>query len=609
MARFGFARRLTATAAVLAILMAVPAAAAPSFVVYAEEEDESSETTKKTEATKTKETTKVTSKPSETTKATSKPSETTKRTETDKPSETTKQKETQKPSETTKQTESQKPSETTKQTEEAKPSETTNKTESDKPSETTKQEEPSETKPTEESAKPAEPSESTEPAGTTEPTESGAGTDETEPTESTDPTESTEPTESTGIITPEGITDKRPAAKSGAPTGEYKGITIDGNFSDWDPVRKYAFNDPDDNSFVNYGAMVWDGDYIYLYLDEVQDHSSTWSGPQRRGNFSIKTDVGYELMISIENKQNNGNKVSVTNKQNGKTLTSENGGIKVKLNDEYYEWGKPSLMEIRIPTSILPDYVSKISFGYYLGTYYVKNVANYNPVSDPDDPHSHDENDGSKIKIDGDYRDWKNYPHKTIEYDTNGAAHNFADAHGAIYQKNAKTVYVHCYTNNFKPPFDWYDGDQFLEITVYLGGKQTKMVAALLDEKGNVTFFTHNTHYPEGTYKFALFEQSGSHLTKNIKNIDPGDTFYGYQYITVGNPKDETELSIDTEALAKHLGLTLTQAAELRVHFHRVGKEHLIASGISTGPIFTLALTSLACGSYYVFARRKRRQA
>ena len=91
-----------------------------------------------------------------------------------------------------------------------------------------------------------------------------------------------------------------------------------------------------------------------------------------------------------------------------------------------------------------------------------------------------------------------------------------------------------------------------------------------------------------------------------MNNIHPNDTFYGYQYLTVGDSVDETEFYIDTEVLAKYLGVS---GGELKVTFHRVGKDPLIASGVSSGPIFTIALTSVAAGSYYVFTRRKRRQA
>lgn len=567
-----FAKKLTATAAALAILLAVPAAAAPSFVVYADEEVQETEapkTTKVAETTKPKETVKET-------KSASKPDETVKETEPSKPAETTKPAETSKPAETVKETEPSKPAETTKPTE---PSDTSRKGE---PEETTAPSEPSGTK------------ESTEPEETKEPSETTSG--ETEPSETTEP-------EVTETIAP-----SRAAKK--AARGQYQGITIDGNFSDWDSVVKYDFSHAE-NSEVNYAAMVWDGDWIYIYLDEFQQNSASWSGPERYGNFVITTDTGLDLMVSVRNNGKEGNKVIVTNKKQRKELTSENGGIKVAFNSDYATWGKPTLTEIAIPTSILPDYKSKISFGYYLGKPVIKNVANINPVEDPDDPHAHDDNDGSKIKIDGDYRDWKNYPHRTIEYDKNGPNHPYADAHGAIYQKNAKTVYVHCYTNDFDPPFSWYDGNQFLEITVTLGDRTTKMMACLVGNDGSVNWHSseEDKHYAPGTYKFALFEPTGNHATKNMKNIDPGDYFYGYQYVTVGEHVDETEFYIDTETLAKKLHLSLSQSAELKVLFHRVGREPLIASGISTGPVFTLALTTVAAGSYYVFTRRKRRQA
>ena len=567
-----FTKKLTATAAALAILLAVPAAAAPSFVVFADEEVQETEapkTTKVAETTKPKETVKET-------KAASKPDETVKETEPSKPAETTKPAETSKPAETVKETEPSKPAETTKPTE---------------PSDTSKKEDPEET------TAPTEPSgskKSTEPEETKEPSETTAG--ETEPSETTEP-------EVTETIAP-----SRAAKK--AARGQYQGITIDGKFSDWDSVVKYDFSGRP-NSHVNYGALVWDGDYIYIYLEEERAHSSTWSGPNNNGNFVIKLKNGIDVVVSITDKgQQNGNKVSVSNTKTGTVLTTENGGIKIAYDNDYYTEGRPSLMEIAIPASILPENTQSISFGYYNDDPVIKNVANPHPTGGQGG--EGEENDGSKIKIDGYYNDWLNFPHQTIEYDTQGAHHNFADAHGAIYQKSAKTVYVHAKTNDFKEgPPDYYNGNQFLEITVSLAGRETKMVACLVDENGNINWNSseNDKHYAKGKYKFALFEQSGWHQTTNMNNIHPHDTFYGYQYLEVGDSVDETEFSIDTKALAKHLGLNLTQAAELKVLFHRVGREPLIASGISTGPVFTLVLTTVAAGSYYVFTRRKRRQA
>ena len=134
-------------------------------------------------------------------------------------------------------------------------------------------------------------------------------------------------------------------------------------------------------------------------------------------------------------------------------------------------------------------------------------------------------------------------------------------------------------------------------------------MCVLIDDDGNILDWNAHTvdkHYAKGTYKFAIVDTKCARTTKNINNLGPGDVLYGIQYLTVGDPVDETEFYINTEKLANYLGVS---GGELKVTFHRVGKQPLIASGVSTGPVFTVALTSVAAGSYYVFTRRKRRQA
>ena len=100
MGRFRFAKKLAATVAALAILLAVPAFAAPSFNVFAEDEVKQTESAKPAETTKAKANETV----KETKKASAKASETTKHTEATKTSETTKHTEASKPAETTKAT-------------------------------------------------------------------------------------------------------------------------------------------------------------------------------------------------------------------------------------------------------------------------------------------------------------------------------------------------------------------------------------------------------------------------------------------------------------------------------------------------------------------------
>ena len=135
----------------------------------------------------------------------------------------------------------------------------------------------------------------------------------------------------------------------------YSGITIDGDFSDWDSVVKYdAWNDPYQPT-VNDAAIVWDGDWIYLYINEVQDHSSNWAGPNHNGNFVIETDIGETLVVALSRIDNGGNHVEVTNPKTDLYLSDTNGGIQIAQNSDYLTWEAPSLIEIAIPSSALPS--------------------------------------------------------------------------------------------------------------------------------------------------------------------------------------------------------------------------------------------------------------
>ena len=66
----------------------------------------------------------------------------------------------------------------------------------------------------------------------------------------------------------------------------YSGLTMDGDFSDWNAVSKTT---PSDNR-VKEVASVWDGDYLYIYAESGDWGSITWSGPNGNGKFAIKSD-------------------------------------------------------------------------------------------------------------------------------------------------------------------------------------------------------------------------------------------------------------------------------------------------------------------------------
>ena len=146
----------------------------------------------------------------------------------------------------------------------------------------------------------------------------------------------------------------------------YSGITIDGDFSDWDSVIKYDCLS--ESSRVNDVAMVWDGDWIYIYMDEVQQNSASWSSDHynTHGQFNIKTDLGYVLVVTVRDNGAEGNIIEVTDNKTNETYTADNGGIQVAFNSEYSVWGAPTLTEIAIPSSLLPQSTKMIISSSFL---------------------------------------------------------------------------------------------------------------------------------------------------------------------------------------------------------------------------------------------------
>ncbi|MBP5332046.1 MAG: hypothetical protein J6Y89_09370 [Lachnospiraceae bacterium] len=427
----------------------------------------------------------------------------------------------------------------------------------------------------------------------------------------------------------------------------YSGITIDGDFSDWDSVVKYGCISA--SSHVNEAAMVWDGDWIYIYIDEEQQNSASWSSDHwnTNGQFNIKTDLGYVLVITFENNGAAGNIIEVTDVETGAVYNAANGGIKVAFNSEYSTWEAPTLTEIAIPSSLLPQYSSTINFGYYLGGNIITGVADCSgyihvdpddptptpdpdeptPVPDPDDPTPTPEpddptptpepddptpttapyNDGSGIVIDGDYHDWDYYPVTTIQYDTAGMSNNYNDAEGSIYQRDG-IAYVHCIANEFSKQDTGYKyGTEFLEVTVIFGYTHTKLIAIELGPDGSLDWSSSRARsMSEGTHHYALFYFSDAGLSSNINDISSLDHYLGDMYVTIEDHQDETEFWFDIAALAECGNIEPDESQSIFVHFHRVGWPMLETSGVSTGPVFVAVLSTVAAGSFITLNRRKK---
>lgn len=90
------------------------------------------------------------------------------------------------------------------------------------------------------------------------------------------------------------------------PSGAYAGIAIDGDFSDWDAVAKAETDATVGWGHVNRMAMVWDGDWVYLYLESVDSNpaSMTGAGPSGNGKYAITTDLGNQTLVDLSQAPN-----------------------------------------------------------------------------------------------------------------------------------------------------------------------------------------------------------------------------------------------------------------------------------------------------------------
>ena len=123
----------------------------------------------------------------------------------------------------------------------------------------------------------------------------------------------------------------------------YNGIVIDGEFADWDAVKKYDAVCPNDahNECISKTAMMFDGDYVYVYVKDGTGGDASGAGTHSNGRYSITTDLGYELVFQLDSKG------------------YVNGVDGVDCRHVGNQW------EIAVPKSALPAYNKTISFGLY----------------------------------------------------------------------------------------------------------------------------------------------------------------------------------------------------------------------------------------------------
>lgn len=434
--------------------------------------------------------------------------------------------------------------------------------------------------------------------------------DNAETTDASENTEAVQDTESTETLDSDyGISVTALPAETNA---RYDGITIDGDFSDWDAVTKYEVNENKGWDTVDQVAMVWDGDMVYLYFmaegrgDGTGDWASvTGAGPYNNGQFAITTDLGKSLLIQLS-RDNNGSVAGVD-------------GAAVAVNST--DWaGAPFMWEVSIPASALPAYKNTISFGMYLQDPVIRDVANLKG----------DDSDGSKefngVKIDGNYGDWEYYPHTTIQYATPGTNDHVVDAEGALYSTDG-ILYAHATTG--MPAHLGEAGGEFTSaVTIKLNRKSDfefypQFVA--VDSDGNINYNPQLSGLARGTYELYLIDSQGWKTATNISQLETEEgraqyhnAICGHMYLTVGASQDDMEFELDLSLVAERITENLRQQGKngsisaddiktVEAQWGRLGQQWVSTAGTSTGTWLGLIICFAAVGiSAGVSKRRKR---
>lgn len=368
----------------------------------------------------------------------------------------------------------------------------------------------------------------------------------------------------------------------------YNGIVIDSDFSDWAAVAKV---NPESES-VDSAAMVFDGDYVYIYLSASINYAVAGAGSHGNGKYEILTDLGERLIFQVNNKANNRYCVD-------DSLVSGVDGAKAAYSDQIWGLNKYEY-EIAIPTSALPNYNKTISFGLYLGETFVFDVA---------DMQGSEGGEFGGIVYDGQYNDWKFYPHTEIEYATPGTHEDVVDGEGALYSENG-LLYGHVVTR-MAPHLQEGGGEFAYAVTIRANGEHDFYPCLIaIDSAGNINWSPQLTGLDYGTYEFYMVDAQSWHTAKTLSELQSGDgpdKLFGQMYMTIGPSSDEMEFKVYIDKLADKFGLDENDMKMLSAQFGRIGQQWIHTAGTSSAPWTGLGVCFAAVGGTMFCRRRKNR--
>ncbi len=365
----------------------------------------------------------------------------------------------------------------------------------------------------------------------------------------------------------------------------YHGIVIDGRFDDWNAVKKYdaVCPNPEHPNCLESTAMVFDGDYVYVYIKDGASGNAGGAGTHSNGKWDISTDLGRHLVLTLH--------------PDG-TVTSKAEGIQsVHVGAQW---------EIAIPASQLPNYKNTINWGLYGPDDnslepFVKDVSNLNGSLGT-------AGEEAPIVIDGQYGDWDNYPYTYYEYATNGTQEDVLDSHTAITSKG-KMLYQYVTTD--MPAHMQEAGGEFSQaITIKLNHNEAyefypRLVA--VDSEGNINWDPQLSNLPAGTYKFELVDTKGWSNAPTLSELQKyGNNHYGTMIMTIGeNGRDSCEFELNLEKVAQKFGMSADEISLVESQFGRIGQQWASCSGATSGPLVGVGLSiATVCGVLFLQKRR-----
>ncbi len=372
----------------------------------------------------------------------------------------------------------------------------------------------------------------------------------------------------------------------------YAGIAIDGDFSDWKAVAKTDASCPNSAhpGCLSKVAAAFDGDWFYIYVKDGEGSNASGAGSHSNGKFAITSDLGYETDIQFL------------------TTPAINGVNGAQVAYVGSEW------EVAIPKDQLPKYQESLSFGLYLGEPILTGIVNLQPDSE-----NNLENLFAGIIYDGQYEDWEDYGHSTIQYATAGSQEDQVDAKGALYSDGGK-VYGHVVTT--MPQHLQEAGGEFTSAVTLAFNQSPESLSngaydrnmafyprfVTVDAGGNINWDPQLGGLPEGTYEYYIASADAWHTSENISNLNEMDQMYGRMIMTVGKDgKDEMEFYLELPMVAKKLGVDETALREISAQFGRIGQQWVYTAGTSTGPMAGVAVCIIAVGAALWFQKRKNR--